>query len=103
MPGPSPCRTQAMLGQERGEDAPLRDAGVALDRVGVGAPAQAESMVAALAKMDIPHAYVPFEEEQHGFRRAENFQAALEGELYFYGQIFGFETDASAGPVRIVR
>jgi len=66
-------------------------------------PAQAESMVAALAKMDIPHAYVPFEEEQHGFRRAENIQAALEGELYFYGQIFGFETDASAGPVRIVR
>ena len=64
-------------------------------------PAQAEAMVDALAKMGIPHAYVPFEEEQHGFRRAENIRTALEGELYFYGQIFGFETDASAGPVRI--
>jgi dienelactone hydrolase len=66
-------------------------------------PAQAEAMVDALAKLGIPHAYVPFEGEQHGFRRAENIRKALEGELYFYSQIFGFETDASAGPVRIAR
>jgi dipeptidyl aminopeptidase/acylaminoacyl peptidase len=65
-------------------------------------PNQAEAMVAALAARGIPHAYVPFAGEQHGFRRAENIRAALEGELYFYGRIFGFETDAAPGPVRIV-
>jgi len=65
-------------------------------------PNQAEAMVAALAERGIPHAYVPFEGEQHGFRRAENIRAALEGELFFYGRIFGFETDAPAGRVRIV-
>lgn len=65
-------------------------------------PNQAEAMVAALAARGIPHAYVPFAGEQHGFRRAENIRAALEGELYFYGRIFGFGTDAGPGPVRIV-
>ena len=52
-----------------------------------------EAMVAALAARGIPHAYVAFEGEQHGFRRAENVAAALEGELSFYGQVFGFEPD----------
>jgi len=65
-------------------------------------PGQAEAMVEALAARGIPHAYVPFEGEQHGFRQAQNIQQALEGELYFYGQMFGFETDADAGRVRIV-
>jgi dipeptidyl aminopeptidase/acylaminoacyl peptidase len=65
-------------------------------------PNQAEDMVAALAARGIRHAYVPFEGEQHGFRQAENIRAALEGELYFYGRIFGFDTDAEAGRVRIV-
>ena len=65
-------------------------------------PNQAEAMVAALAKRGIAHAYVPFEGERHGFRRAENIRAALEGELFFYASVFGFETDATPGPVRIV-
>lgn len=54
-------------------------------------PNQAEAMVAALAQRGIPHAYVPFEGEGHGFRRAENIRTALDGELYFYSRIFGFE------------
>ncbi|HPG24821.1 MAG TPA: prolyl oligopeptidase family serine peptidase [Myxococcota bacterium] len=54
-------------------------------------PSQAEAMVAALARRGLPHAYVPFAGEQHGFRRAENIRTALEGELYFYGRLFGFE------------
>ena len=54
-------------------------------------PNQAEAMVAALAKRGIAHAYVPFEGEQHGFRRAENICTALDGELYFYSRVFGFE------------
>lgn len=53
-------------------------------------PNQAEKMVSVLRDKGIPVAYVPFEGEQHGFRRAENIKAALEGELYFYGRIFGF-------------
>ena len=55
-------------------------------------PGQAEAMVAALARRQIPHAYVPFEGEGHGFRRSANIRAALEGELWFYGQVLGFET-----------
>ncbi len=66
-------------------------------------PNQAEAMVAALARRGIPHAYVTFEGEQHGFRRAENIRTALEGELYFYGRIFGFETDVKPAGVEIVR
>ncbi len=65
-------------------------------------PNQAEAMVSALAKRGIPHAYVPFEGEQHGFRRGENICAALEGELFFYGRIFGFESGVEPSSVEIV-
>ncbi|MGH3432282.1 MAG: S9 family peptidase, partial [Thermocrispum sp.] len=54
-------------------------------------PTQAEAFVAAIRGNGIRHAYVPFEGEQHGFRRAETIIAALESELSFYGQVFGFE------------
>jgi len=60
-------------------------------------PNQAEAMVAVLAERGITHAYVPFEGEQHGFRRAENIRTALDGELYFYSKIFGFEARQPAG------
>ena len=53
-------------------------------------PNQAEMMVDALRKKGLPVAYVPFEGEQHGFRKAENIKRALDGEFYFYAQIFGF-------------
>jgi len=54
-------------------------------------PNQAEAMVEALARRGIAHAYVPFAGEGHGFRRGENIRTALDGELYFYGRVFGFE------------
>jgi dipeptidyl aminopeptidase/acylaminoacyl peptidase len=54
-------------------------------------PNQAETMVAALDVKGIPVAYVLFEGEGHGFRRAENVCRALEAELEFYGRIFGFQ------------
>ena len=38
-------------------------------------------------------AYVPFEGEAHGFRRAENIKRSLDGELYFYSRVFGFDAD----------
>ena len=54
-------------------------------------PNQAEMMVSALKAKGLPVAYVPFEGEQHGFRRAENIKRALDGEFYFYSRVFGFE------------
>jgi len=60
-------------------------------------PAQAQAMVSVLDRRGIPHAYVPFEGEGHGFRRAENIRLALDGELYFYSRVFGFEAARPAG------
>ena len=54
-------------------------------------PAQAAAMVAALRSQGIPVAHIEFEGEGHGFRRKENVQRALEAELSFYAQVFGFE------------
>ena len=54
-------------------------------------PSQAEGIVAALAKNGLPHAYILFEGEGHGFRQAANQRRALEAELSFYAQVFGFE------------
>jgi dipeptidyl aminopeptidase/acylaminoacyl peptidase len=65
-------------------------------------PNQAEAMVSALARRGVPHAYVPFEGEQHGFRKSENIRTALEGELFFYAHVFGFAVDVRPAAVRIV-
>jgi len=65
-------------------------------------PNQAEAMVEALARRGIRHAHVTFPGEQHGFRRSENIRTALEGELYFYAQVFGFETDVRPEGVEIL-
>lgn len=53
-------------------------------------PNQAERMYEAAKAKGLPVAYLAFEGEQHGFRRAENIRRALEAELYFYGKLFGF-------------
>ncbi|TCP50969.1 dipeptidyl aminopeptidase/acylaminoacyl peptidase [Tamaricihabitans halophyticus] len=54
-------------------------------------PEQATRFIEALAGRGIPHAYLTFAGEQHGFRRAETIIEALQAELSFYGQVFGFE------------
>jgi dipeptidyl aminopeptidase/acylaminoacyl peptidase len=64
-------------------------------------PDQAEAMAAALRQKGIPVAYLPFEGEQHGFRRSDNIKRALEAELYFYGRIFGFSPADEIEPVAI--
>jgi dipeptidyl aminopeptidase/acylaminoacyl peptidase len=53
-------------------------------------PNQAEMMVDALRKKGIPVAYLAFEGEQHGFRKAETIHAVCRAELAFYGRVFGF-------------
>ncbi len=64
-------------------------------------PSQAETMFAAVRARGLPVAYLPFEGEQHGFRRAENIQRALEAELYFYSRVFGFSPADAIEPVKI--
>ncbi len=41
----------------------------------------------------VPHGYVRFEGEGHGFHLAATIVAALEAELGFYGTVLGFEPD----------
>jgi dipeptidyl aminopeptidase/acylaminoacyl peptidase len=65
-------------------------------------PNQAEQMAAALERNGVPYAYLPFEGEQHGFRKAETNIRCLESELYFYGRIMGFEPAGDPAPVEIV-
>lgn len=54
-------------------------------------PAQAERLLDALRDRPVPHAYVTFEGEGHGFRRADTMIRALEAELSLYAQVFGIE------------
>ena len=54
-------------------------------------PNQAESMRDALAAKRIPVAFLLFEGEEHGFRRAENVRRAIEAEYAFFARVFGFE------------
>ncbi|MFP5023427.1 S9 family peptidase [Pseudonocardia phyllosphaerae] len=66
-------------------------------------PNQSEMIVDALRKRGVPVAYLLFDGEQHGFRRAENIRRALDAELAFYGEIFGFTLPPEEGiaPVEI--
>jgi dipeptidyl aminopeptidase/acylaminoacyl peptidase len=64
-------------------------------------PSQAEVMVEALRRNGVPHAYLAFEGEQHGFRRGETIRRVLEAELSFLGQVLGFEPADALDPVRV--
>lgn len=64
-------------------------------------PNQAETMVEALRLKGVPVAYLAFAGEQHGFRQAQNIKRALDGELYFYSRVFGFELAEPVEPVEI--
>ena len=58
-------------------------------------------MFQAVRAKGLPVAYLPFPGEQHGFRRAENIKRSLDGELYFYSRVFGFELADEVEPVPI--
>jgi dipeptidyl aminopeptidase/acylaminoacyl peptidase len=64
-------------------------------------PSQAEGIVAALERNGLPHAYLLFEGEGHGFRQAANRRRALEAELSFYAQVWGFELAGDIEPLEI--
>ncbi|MDI2098428.1 S9 family peptidase [Ruicaihuangia caeni] len=60
-------------------------------------PAQSERLRAALERNGVPHAYVGYPGESHGFRRAETLIHSVQAELSFYGQLFGFDTPDAPG------
>ncbi|KAI9494254.1 Alpha/Beta hydrolase protein [Zychaea mexicana] len=60
-------------------------------------PSQSEVMVDALKERGVPVAYVKYEGEAHGFRKAENIKRTVELEQWFYGQIFGFPVEGVEG------
>jgi hypothetical protein len=59
-------------------------------------------MFAALEANGLPYAYLPFEGEGHGFRRAENVRRSTEAELAFYGQVFRFQPADALPPLDLV-
>ena len=64
-------------------------------------PNQSEMIFEALKSRGIPTAYLAFEGEEHGFRKAENQIRSLEAELYFYSRVLGFDTADTLPPVVI--
>ena len=64
-------------------------------------PNQAEKMVEAVRAKKLPVAYLTFEGEQHGFRKAENIKRVLEAELFFYSKVFSFELADAVEPVEV--
>ena len=68
-------------------------------------PNQSEMIVDALRRRGVPVAYLLFAGEQHGFRKAENIRRALDAELAFYAEMFGFALPAGEDidPVPIER
>lgn len=64
-------------------------------------PNQSEAMFQAVRAKGLPTAYVTFEGEGHGFRRAENIKRSLDAELYFYSRVFGFTLAEPVEPVAI--
>lgn len=64
-------------------------------------PNQAEMMVDMLKQKGLPVAYVLYKGEQHGFRKAENIKRTLDGEFYFYSQVFDFTPADAIEPLAI--
>ena len=64
-------------------------------------PDQSEKIFEAVRAKGLPVAYIAYEWEQHGFRRAENIKRSFEAELYFYSKIFRFPFADPIEPVTI--
>ena len=64
-------------------------------------PDQSEKIFEAVKAKGLPVAYIAYDWEQHGFRRAENIKRSYEAELYFYSKIFQFNLADQIEPVAI--
>ena len=64
-------------------------------------PSEAERIVDALFERRIPHAYLLYPGEDHGFRGHDAIIRSFEAELSFYAQVFGFEPADDFEPLEI--
>lgn len=64
-------------------------------------PSQSEIMVEALRRNGVPFAYIAFEGEGHGFRKAPNIKRSYEACLTFFSRVFGFEPADELPPLEI--
>jgi dipeptidyl aminopeptidase/acylaminoacyl peptidase len=64
-------------------------------------PNQSEMMADAVRRKGLPVAYLSFEGEQHGFRKAATIVRSLEAELFFYSAVFGFTPADTIEPLQI--
>ncbi|WP_156760410.1 alpha/beta hydrolase family protein [Microbacterium karelineae] len=63
-------------------------------------PSQSEALRDALAANGVPHAYLLFEGESHGFRQADTIVRCFASELAFLGRVLGFDPPG-ADPLRL--
>jgi dipeptidyl aminopeptidase/acylaminoacyl peptidase len=63
--------------------------------------AEAERIVDALFERRVPHAYLLYPGEDHGFRGHDAIIRSFGAELSFYAQVFGFETADDIEPLEI--
>jgi dipeptidyl aminopeptidase/acylaminoacyl peptidase len=63
--------------------------------------AEAERIVDALFERRIPHAYLLYPGEDHGFRARDSIIRSFGAELSFYAQVFGFEPADDIEPLEI--
>ncbi len=64
-------------------------------------PAQSEAIVAAVKANGAAAAYLAFEGEGHGFRKAENQERALTATQYFLSKVFGLAMPENLEPIEI--
>jgi dipeptidyl aminopeptidase/acylaminoacyl peptidase len=64
-------------------------------------PSQSETIVAALKGRGIPYAYLAYEGEGHGFRRADSQRRMVEANLAFMAQVFAFAPADELAPLEI--
>jgi len=64
-------------------------------------PEQSEKIFLELKKKKIMTAYLLFDGEQHGFRKAETIKKTLESELYFYSRVFQFAINDNIKAINI--
>jgi dipeptidyl aminopeptidase/acylaminoacyl peptidase len=62
---------------------------------------EAERIVDALFERRVPHAYLLYPGEDHGFRGKDAIIRSFGGELSFYAQVFGFEPADDIEPLEI--
>ena len=63
--------------------------------------AEAERIVDALFERRVPHAYLLYPGEDHGFRSRDAIIRSFGAELSFYAQVFGFEPADDIEPLEI--